>query len=127
MKDNNFIHIQGRIGNDLVLETSKNGNPYIRFGVAVNRGKENPDWFDCVAFQTNANNIYNWFEKGSLISLTGSMVSDIYTTEDGRKNKRWNLQVDAFSFPESKKEKTETKKGEKQEDLSIKPEELPFY
>lgn len=133
MKDNNLIHIIGRIGNDLKLETSKSDVKFTRFNVAVNRDKDNTDWFNCVAFNNTANNICNWYEKGRMISLTGSMISETREVE-GKNVKYWTLHVDTFSFLESgsgkKEQPTEQPKPQYREEkggLNLSPDALPFY
>lgn len=137
MKDNNCIHIIGRIGTDLKLETSKNDVKFTKFNVAVNRDKDNTDWFSCVAFNNTANNICNWFEKGRLISLTGSMVSDtreVEGKEGPMKVKYWTFNIDTFSFLDSGKkdqaQPTEQSKPQYREEkggLDLSPDALPFY
>ena len=87
----NEIKLTGRLTKDPILRTSKAGNPWCTFGMAVDRplspsaqGKPVADFFNLIAFGETAENISSACVKGSELSVTGSMRNDNYE-KDGQK------------------------------------------
>ena len=122
----NKIELLGRIGNDLELK-GEGEKQYIRFNLAVRKGKDETDWFNCTAFGKNANTIFNWCEKGSQVAIIGKMVSS-------KKDEKiyWGVNVDEVDIIDFKKkeEAAEQPKPQYREEkggLSLSPDALPFY
>ena len=100
MNANNVITIHGRLVRDPELKTSKNGNEYCNFTVAVDsfNGKEKEtDFFDCTAFGKKAVALNKFMEKGKEIVVTGSMRSS-KSEKDGVKRTYWGIMMDDFGF-----------------------------
>ena len=83
---------------------------WARFCVAINRpyknedGTRTADFVNCVVFGKNAENISTYLEKGSLISLSGSIQTTSYEDKDGKKRNSVEVNVSEFEFMEPKKE-----------------------
>ena len=79
--------IMGRVTADLEQKTSTNGNMYVNFSVAVNRGKKDAPtvtFYRCVLFGDDAEKIIKAkVKKGSLLMISG----DLDMTEYQNKNK----------------------------------------
>lgn len=122
----NKIELLGRIGNDLKLE-GEGERQYTRFSLAVRRGKDETDWFNCTAFRNNANTLYNWCEKGSQVAIVGKMVS---SKKDDKTY--WSVTVDEVHIIDFKKKEGQPaeQKAQYREEkggLDLSPDALPFY
>jgi single-strand DNA-binding protein len=104
---NKFIGA-GRLTRD--VEVREVGETKVaKFGIAVNRrfkkdGQPDADFINCVAFGKTAENIGNFFKKGSMICLSGRIQTGSYDKEDGTKVYTTDVVVEEFSFVESKKD-----------------------
>lgn len=94
----NKIVLAGRLTADPELKKTKTDKSVVYFTVAVNRGKENADFIDCVAFDKTAENICKYFAKGYEIGVFGSLTVENYTTKDGNRRKSVKVSADGFSF-----------------------------
>ena len=79
----------GRVTADLELKTSIQGNSYLRFNLAVNKGfgeKQHPVFLQCWLFGEQAQRMVNaGVKKGSLIEIVGDMDIVNYERKDGTK------------------------------------------
>lgn len=97
----NNCTFMGRITRDLELNRSTNGTPCLSFDLAVNRpmDREKTDYIHCSAYGKTAENIANYFVKGSLIGLTGVMTTQTYTSKKTNSEVSKNiLLIQTFSF-----------------------------
>lgn len=96
----NTITIKGRLGRDpeVTEKQGKNGTFAVaKFSVAVDRAfGDEVDWFNCEVLGNRANVIDKYFNKGTVITLTGNMFS--YKTKDDHKG--WKIKVLDFDLPE---------------------------
>lgn len=74
------IVFDGRLGKDAVLNTSKNGNQYLKFSVAnttFSNGQEKTEWFDVTTFNENLIKAKSQvLKKGSYVIITGTWDSN---------------------------------------------------
>ena len=104
----NKIILMGRLTADPELRMSLSNVPNIRFTIAVNRRftrqGETPaaDFFNCVAFRSQAEFVSKYFKKGSLIIVFGSVQIDTWTDRNGVEHRTPNIMVDEVQFGESK-------------------------
>lgn len=117
----NTVNIIGRFTRDPELKFGTSGTAYSRFSIAVNRktDKDKVDFFNCVAFKKTAEIIGEYFRKGNLIGITGSLQTNEYEV-NGEKKKSIDIFVENITFLEKKKT-TETT-----ENLDNIDEEFPF-
>lgn len=97
----NNCTFMGRITRDLEIIHSANGTPCLSFDLAVNRpmDREKTDYIHCSAYGKTAENIANYFVKGSLIALTGIMTTQTYTSKKTNSEVSKNiLIIQTFSF-----------------------------
>lgn len=93
----NNVNLIGRLTKDPELRYAITGTPITRFTVAVNRklsrekrqeleaqGKPTADFIMCQAFGNMAELIANYFSKGNLIGLEGSIQTGSYKNNEGR-------------------------------------------
>lgn len=93
----NRVCLVGRLTAKPELKFTGANIPYVRFTVAVNRGynsqqgQPNTDFIGVVAWRRTAENIGNYLDKGSMISIDGYIQTGNYTDKDG--NKRYTTDV----------------------------------
>lgn len=98
----NSVVLMGRIVNDLELKTTQSGLSVVSFRIAVDRkyskGEKQTDFFDIVAWRTQAEFICRYFRKGSLIALEGELQTRPYQTKDGANRTVTEVLVNNVSF-----------------------------
>ena len=116
----NQITVVGNVTRDAAVFTTKDGKEVIRFGVAVNRGKEQPtDFFEVACWEKPW--ALDLAKKGALVLIQGPMRSN--KSEDGIIY--WNIFADKVLLMNSREKKEDTKKGS-QKGKEI-PNEYPLY
>lgn len=81
------ISLDGRIGKDAQVSTTKGGRPYVRFSVANNSfegGTEKTEWFDITSYDPYIiENRVKYLSKGKYVIINGKLRTEV-TTKDGR-------------------------------------------
>lgn len=104
----NRVELVGRLTAKPELRYTSSNLPYARFSVAVNRtfnnaqGERETDFINIVVWRKQAENVCNFLDKGSLVSIEGRLQTNNFTDKDG--NKRYSMEVvaDSVQFLESK-------------------------
>ena len=100
--------LMGRLTADPELKATTNGVSVCSFTVAVNRrfvkaGEERKaDFINCVAWRNTAEFICNYFAKGRMIGLIGSIQTRDWTDNEGKKRYATEVIVDEAYFTEGK-------------------------
>lgn len=100
----NRVELVGRLTVKPELRYTGSNLPYARFSVAINRafnnaqGERETDFINIIVWRKQAENVCNFLDKGSLVSIEGRLQTGIYTDKDG--NKRYSIDVvaDAVQF-----------------------------
>lgn len=93
---NNFSGL-GRLVADPELRETGNGIPVVNFRIAIERpfknsqGEKETDFISCVAWRQTAEFINNYFSKGRMIAITGSVQTRGF--EDKQGNRRTATEV----------------------------------
>ena len=87
----NRVIFMGRLTADPELKSTQNGIQVCRFSIAVNRkvqkGKEEQtDFFNATCWRSKAEFVCNYFHKGQMIHVEGTMQNDNYTDQNGVKH-----------------------------------------
>lgn len=93
----NTVNLIGRLTKDPELKYTSNGKGNTRFTLAVQRNKEETDFINCVAWEKTAENIAEYFKKGSQIAVQGSIRTGSYE-KDGRTIYTTDVWVYKFNF-----------------------------
>ena len=104
----NRVMLIGRLTAKPELKYTNSNLPFARFSVAVNRtfnnaqGQREADFINVVVWRKQAENVCNFLDKGSLVSVEGRIQTGSYDDKDG--NKRYTMEVvaDSVQFLESK-------------------------
>ena len=102
----NKVILGGRLTADPELMKTPQGISTTRFSIAVNRRakEQQTDFINCVAWRQTAENICNYFKKGSSICITGSLQVNRWTDQQNNSRTSYDVSVDDFTFVDSKSE-----------------------
>lgn len=110
--------IMGRLTRDVEVRwsTGENSMAIGRYTVAVNRvarkgAEREADFFNCVAFASQAEFAEKYFRKGMQVLVCGRMQTGSYTNRDGIKIPTFEIMVESQEFAESKKEEGGSQTG----------------
>jgi single-strand DNA-binding protein len=112
----NKVLLAGRLTRDPEMQFASNGEPWVRFSIAINeysgakegegKPKENTTFLNCVAWNRGkyelARIIAENFHKGSEIYVEGKIVVREWEGTDGQKRKTTEVRVSEFQFVGSK-------------------------
>ena len=101
----NNVNLVGRFTADVDLKYTNNGMAIADFSLAVDRNKEETDFIRCKTFGKTAENIANFFKKGDLIAVNGSIQTGKYVNKDKKTVYTTDVVVDTFAFLQSKNER----------------------
>lgn len=105
----NRVILLGRLTKDPELRQTTSGTSYCRFTVACDKRKTKEDqepganFISCVAWRQNADFITGYAEKGSQVTVEGSIETGSYTDRDGRTVYTTDVLVDRIQLAETKK------------------------
>ena len=106
----NNVVLMGRLVATPELRSTGTGVSVASFTIAVERSyakvgeQRQADFIDCVAWRQSAEFITKYFQKGSMIAVTGSIQTRNYEDKNGNKRKAVEVIVDSASFCGSKAE-----------------------
>lgn len=106
----NHITIMGRLTRYPELRRTGSGIAVANFTVAVDRdfasndsGEKETDFIDCVAWRQAGEFVSKYFNKGSMIVVSGRLQIRSWTDDSGNKRKAAEVVADNCYFGESKK------------------------
>lgn len=133
----NKVILIARLTRDPELRTTQSGVSVASFSLAVDRrfknqsGERETDFINCQAWRNNAEFITKYFQKGSMISVVGSIQTGKYE-KDGRTIYTTDIVVDEVYFAGSSDKSDSGRSGgqgynrkSEQSDLEV-DSSLPF-
>ncbi len=105
----NRITIMGRLTRDPELRRTQSGVSVCSLTVAVDRdfksqsGEKQTDFIDVVAWRQTGEFISNYFQKGSMIIVDGSLQSRKWQDKQGQNRTSWEVIANNVYFGESKR------------------------
>lgn len=110
----NEVILIGRIGNDLAIKYTANGDAVLNLSVATSEKfknkagelKESTEWHKVSVFGKQAENTAMYCQKGSQISVQGSLHTNSYD-KDGTKVYSTEIRANKIGFLGSGKKETE--------------------
>lgn len=99
--------LMGRLVADPELRQTQSGISVVSFTIAIDRnyskGRERQaDFVDIVAWRHTAEFVSNYFSKGKMIIVEGSIQTRLYEDKQGNKRKAVEVVADNVQFGESK-------------------------
>lgn len=98
----NIVTMGGRLTSDPELRQLPSGTSCTSFTIAINRGKDETDFFDVTAFAKTAETVCRYFKKGSCIALTGEIHRRSWEDKQGNKRVSYNILAGRVFFVDSK-------------------------
>ena len=104
----NKVCLIGRLTTKPELRYTNANLPYTRFNLAVNRtfsnaqGQRETDFISIIVWRKQAENVCNYLDKGSLVSVEGRIQTGSYDAQDGSKRYTTDVVADNVQFLESK-------------------------
>lgn len=112
----NKVIVIGRITKDLELKQTPTGRSVLTFNVAIDRdyvkkGEERQaDFVTCVAWDKTADFINQYFGKGKMIAIDGSLRSRTYDDDKGSTHYITEVYVSSVSFTGEPRHKSDAPK-----------------
>lgn len=106
----NRVCLVGRLTAKPELRYTGTNIPYARFTVAVNRtfnnaqGEREADFIGVIAWRRQAENIANYLDKGSQVSIDGRIQTGSYTDKDGNRRYTTDVVADNVQFLDSRRQ-----------------------
>ncbi len=106
----NRVMLIGRLTAKPELKYTPTNIPYSRFSVAVNRpfsnqqGERGTDFINIIIWRKQAENVCNFLDKGSLVSVEGRIQTGSFNDKDGNKRYSMDVVADSVQFLESKQQ-----------------------
>lgn len=105
----NLVVLTGRLTADPELKKTPNGISVTSFSIAVSRryraGEETQaDFINIVAWRQTAEFICNYFKKGIMIGIEGSIQTRRYTDKNGNNRTAFEVVASNAQFVESKRD-----------------------
>lgn len=96
----NSVALMGRMVRDPELKTTSNNTDVCSFTVAVERdfGDKVVDFIDCIAWKANAKFVCQYFKKGQMIAVIGSLQSRKWQDKNGNNRINWEVVVSNSYF-----------------------------
>ena len=111
----NHIVIMGRLTRDPETRNISNSTTQTQFTVACDRdyvnantGERKTDFHICRAWQQTGEFVEKYFQKGSMIVVTGRMQTDTWDDIEGNKHSITYISVEKVYFGEKKKDSART-------------------
>ena len=104
----NRVMLIGRLTAKPELRYTASNVPFARFTLAVNRtfsngnGERETDFLNIIVWRKQAENVCNYLNKGSLVSIEGRIQTGSYDDKDGNKRYTTDIVADSVQFLESK-------------------------
>lgn len=105
MKALNKVQLIGNIGEDIALNTTKNGTPFVRFSLATNEDYLNKDtgelisntgWHTVTAWNKTAELMGKYTSKGNRLYIEGKLVHTSWEDEKGEKKYKTEVRITEF-------------------------------
>lgn len=109
----NRVMLIGRLTTKPELRYTGTNTPYSRFNLAVNRtfsnqdGQKEADFISIVVWRKQAENVCNYLDKGSLVSIEGKLQTGSFE-KDGVKQYTMDVIGDSVQFLQSKGTRSES-------------------
>lgn len=101
--------LMGRLTRDPELRYTQSNLPVVSFTIAIDRrytgenGEKQTDFIDIVAWRKTAEFVAQWFAKGQMIVVVGSIQSRRWQDKNGNNRVSIEVNADEVQFGESKK------------------------
>lgn len=104
----NYVMMLGRLTAEPELRTTESGNDFATFSIAVQRpkpkdGEAAADFFNCIAWQSRAKIVTEWYHKGDMIMLVGTLRNRRWVDKNGNNRISEQIVIKEIHFTGSQK------------------------
>ena len=109
----NRVCLVGRLTAKPELRYTSSNIPYTRFSLAVNRtfnnaqGERETDFINIIVWRRQAENVANYLDKGSQVSIEGRIQTGSYTDQAGNKRYTTDVAADSVQFLDTRRQNAE--------------------
>ena len=90
----NHLTIAGRLGKDMELRRTNNGEAVGSFTVADDQGKDRPTiWWRCQIWGKRAESLAPYLTKGASVTISGQVTEREWTDQQGQQRKAQEVRV----------------------------------
>jgi len=106
----NKVILIGNLTREPELNETGSGTSYCRFSIAVTRrfanadGEKETDFFNITAWRGQAENCYKYLQKGSKVSIIGSLQNRTYEDKGGNRRTVTDIIAEEVEFLTPKKQ-----------------------
>lgn len=118
----NNVTLVGRLTKDVEVRKTKDEKSISTITLAVNVGKDEVNFFDCVILGDKVDNLAKYCKKGALIGVTGSLHQRKYTRKDGSQNSVIEILVNNIEYLSSKEKEAEAPNPD---EFAVEEEKIP--
>jgi single-strand DNA-binding protein len=107
----------GRLTAKPELRYTGSNVPFARFSLAVNRafsganGQRETDFINIIIWRKQAENVCNYLDKGSLVSVEGRIQTGSYDDKDGNRRYTTDVVADSVQFLETRSQSQNRSQG----------------
>ena len=104
----NRVCLIGRLTIKPELKYTSSNIPFTRFSIAIDRtfnnaqGQKETDFINIIVWRKQAENVCQYLDKGSLVSIEGRIQTGSFNDKDGNKRYTTDIVADNVQFLESK-------------------------
>lgn len=127
----NSVNLTGRVTKDIELRTTNNNIEVVNFNLAVedyshknNQGKNSVCFFRCVGWRGIARTLHTYAKKGTLIGISGSLITSKYKNSDGKQETTVEILIDSLDLLASPRG-GENSNNEKKTSSTVTDNDLP--
>lgn len=122
----NVVIITGRLAADPVLKTTISGKEICKINIAVQKNKNEVQFYPCVFWNSTAKFVCDYFKKGDGIAIRGQINYEPYATSDQGKSKyRFEIVAHDVDFAGKKKQGGTQMSEDDFEEIGI-DDDVPF-
>lgn len=132
----NTVNITGRVTHDLQMKVTNTNKHVLDFQVAIRETKDITTFVRCQAWEKTADIIDQYATKGSNLAISGSLRVEKYQDKNGNNVEKTYVRVNQVEVLDHRKGDLEKKNEqygyepsqiEPSQDVSISPDDLPFF
>ena len=115
----NNVSIIGRLTHNPELKYTTSGKPVCEFILACNRLSDGTDFITCVCWNSQAENLSKYQNKGNLVAVSGKLTVDTFNDTSGNKRYKTYVLVNNLEYltPKGKTEKAEGKNAQNNQNI----------
>lgn len=99
IKEMNVFCFSGNITRDIELRHTQTGKQVANFGIAINEGKDQTTFLNCVAWEKTGELISQYVQKGDRLSGSGRIQVRKWQDQQGQDKYSTEVVVLQFDFP----------------------------